>query len=155
MVFGLEIIFLNWWWPWSVDSPQHISVRGLLSFLIFTQVPVTYVYATGTGSAYGVNTLRLRQNDHYFPDNIFKCLLLNENIWIAVQISHKFVPEGPIKNIPALAQIMAWHQPGDRPLSKPMLVRLLTHICMTQPQWVKEWCETQIHINISLYKFSM
>ena len=32
---------------------------------------------------------------------------------------------------------MAWHWPGDRPLSEPMKVNLLTHICVTQSQWVK------------------
>ena len=31
---------------------------------------------------------------------------------------------------------MTWHWPGDKPLSKPMMVRLLTHICVTRPQWV-------------------
>ena len=43
----------------------------------------------------------------------------------------KFAPRGPINNIPALVQIMAWRQPGDKPLSEPMLVSLLTHICIT------------------------
>ena len=43
---------------------------------------------------------------------------------------------GPISNIPALAQIMAWHQSGDKPLSEPMMVSLLMHICITQPRWV-------------------
>ena len=40
----------------------------------------------------------------------------------------KFVPEDPINNTPALAQIMAWCLPGDKPLSEPMLVSLLTHM---------------------------
>ena len=31
---------------------------------------------------------------------------------------------------------MAWRRPGDKPLSKPMIVSLLTHICVTRPQWV-------------------
>ena len=31
---------------------------------------------------------------------------------------------------------MAWRRPGDKPLSEPMLVSLLTHICVTRPQWV-------------------
>ena len=44
---------------------------------------------------------------------------------------------GPINNIPALVQIMAWHRSGDKPLSEPMMVSLLMHICVTQPQWVK------------------
>ena len=39
--------------------------------------------------------------------------------------------------IPALVQIMAWRRPGDKPLSEPMMVSLLTHICVTRPQWVK------------------
>ena len=46
------------------------------------------------------------------------------------------LPKGPINNIPALAQMMAWRQPGDKPLSKLMMVSLMTHICVTRPQWV-------------------
>ena len=84
-----------------------------------------------------VNTLRPRQNGHHFTD-IFKCIFLKENIWITIKISLKFVPMGPINNIPALVQIMAWHRPGDKPLSESMMVSLLTHICVTRPQWVKE-----------------
>ena len=49
--------------------------------------------------------------------------------------SLKFVPISPI-NIPALVQIIAWRQPGDKPLSEPMMVSLLMHICVTRPQWV-------------------
>ena len=52
-------------------------------------------------------------------------------------ISHRtFFPKGPINNIPALVQIMAWRRPGDKPLSEPMLVRLSTNICVSQPQSV-------------------
>ena len=72
-----------------------------------------------------------------FPDDIFKCLFLNENIWISIKISLNFVPNGPINNISASVQIMAWCRPGDKPLSEPMMVYLLTHICVTRPQWVK------------------
>ena len=49
-------------------------------------------------------------------------------------MSLKFVAKGPINNIPALVQIMAWRRPGDKPLSEPMVVGLLTHICVTRPQ---------------------
>ena len=38
------------------------------------------------------------------------------------KISLKFVSKGPINNIPALVQIMAWPRPGDKPLSEPMMV---------------------------------
>ena len=72
----------------------------------------------------------------HFPDNIIKCIFLNENIWISIEISLKFVPRGPINNIPAFIQIMAWRRPGNKPLSESMMVSLLTHICVTWPQWV-------------------
>ena len=44
------------------------------------------------------NTLRPRQNGHHFPNEIFKCIFLNENIWISIRISLKFVPWVPIDN---------------------------------------------------------
>ena len=82
-------------------------------------------------------TLRPRQDGRHFPDDTFTCIFFNENVWILINISVKYVPKGPINNIPALVQIMAWHRPGDRPLSEPMMVSLLTHICGTQPHWAK------------------
>ena len=84
------------------------------------------------------NTLRPRQNRCLFADDIFKCIFLNENVWISIQITLKFVPMGPINNIPSLVQIMAWHRPGDTPLSEPMMVSLMTRICVTRPQWVEK-----------------
>ena len=85
-----------------------------------------------------INTLRPRQNGRHFADDIFKCIFLNENVWIPFQISLKFLPRGAINNIPALVQIMAWRRSGDKPLSEPMMVGLLMHICVTRPQWVNE-----------------
>ena len=87
-------------------------------------------------SPFRINSLRPRQEGRHFPDDIFMCIFLNENVWIPIKISLKFVPKGPIDNIPALVQIMAWRRPGDKPLSEPMMVSLLTHICVTRPQWV-------------------
>ena len=86
---------------------------------------------------FAINTLRLRQNGCHFPDNIFKNIFLNENWWISIKISLKFILNGPINNIPALVGIMAWRRSGDKPLSEPMMVSLLKHICVTCPQWVK------------------
>ena len=83
-----------------------------------------------------VNTLRWRQNGRHFADDTFKRIFLNENVRIAIKISLTFVPRGPINNIPSLVQIMAWHRPGEKPLSEPMMARLPTHICVTRPQWV-------------------
>ena len=88
-----------------------------------------------------INTLRPRQNGCLFADEIFKCIFFNENVWISITISLKFVPKVRINNIPALVQIMAWRRLGDKPLSETMMVTLLMHICVTRPQWVKLWDE--------------
>ena len=58
-------------------------------------------------------------------DNIFKCILLNENDIIRIQISLKFVPRSPTDNKSSLVQVMAWCQTGDKPLSEPMLTQFI------------------------------
>ena len=61
--------------------------------------------------------------------NIFKCIFLNENDTLLIQISLKFVARSPIDSKAALVQVMAWRQTGDKPLSEPMLNRF-TDACM-------------------------
>ena len=98
-----------------------------------------------------INTLRLRQNGRHFPDDIFKRIFLNENVWISLRISLKFVPNGPINNIPALVQIMAWRRPGDKPLSESMMVSFPPHICVTRPQWVNNAVHFKIEQCVDKY----
>ena len=76
------------------------------------------------------------QTSLHFADDYFKCIFLNKNVSILIKISLKFVTNGLINNTLALVQIMAWRQPGDKPISEPMMVRLPMHIWVTQPQWV-------------------
>ena len=90
------------------------------------------------------NSLRPRRNRRHFADDIFKCIFLNENELMSLRISLKFFPKVRINNIPSLVQIMAWRRPGDKPLSEPMVVSLLTHICVTRPQWVKSCISTAV-----------
>ena len=103
---------------------------------------ITYPFLNFNGATVEVNTLRPRQNGRHFADDILKYIFLNENVWIPIKMSLKFVHKGPINNIPALVQIMAWRRPGDKPLSEPVMVRLPTHICVTRPQWVKSFHPT-------------
>ena len=77
---------------------------------------------------------RPRQNARHFTDDIFKCIFLNENIWLSIKTSLNFVPKHQINNIPSLVQIIAWRRSGDKPLCQPMMASLLTHICITRPQ---------------------
>ena len=53
--------------------------------------------------------------------DIFKCIFLNENYRIPIQISLIFVRRSPIDNKPALVQVMAWRRIGDKPLLEPMM----------------------------------
>ena len=71
-----------------------------------------------------------------FSRRNLKCIFFNENVYISIDISLRFVPQCQIYNIPALVQIMAWRLPDDKPLSEPMMASLLTHISVTRLQWV-------------------
>ena len=50
------------------------------------------------------------------PDNIFKCIFMNEKFCISIRISLKFIRKHPIDNKSALVQVMAWHLTGAKPL---------------------------------------
>ena len=76
-------------------------------------------------------------DDSHFADDIFTSIFLNDVMWIPLTISLKFVPKDQMNNIPSLVQIMAWCRSGDKPLSEPIIVILLTHVIVPRPQWVK------------------
>ena len=114
----------------AIQTDRQTDVHGL--YLEQLLAPIKQI----TIEVYPINSLRPRPNTRHFADDIFKCIFQNENEWISPRISLKFVPKVRINNIPALVQIMAWRRPGDKPLSEPMMVSLLTHICVTRPQWV-------------------
>ena len=92
-------------------------------------------------------------------DAVSQTTLSNAFSWMKMlefwfEISLKFVPKGSINNIPALVQIMAWCRSGDKPWSEPMMVSLLTHICVTRPQWVKA-CESCFGDRMAQFKQSL
>ena len=117
---------INYIWPQKYEKLPTVCIT--LERILWQPSP---------HNKYLINTLRPGENGRHFADDIFKCIFLNENVWIPIKISLKFVLKGPINNIPALVQIMAWRRPGDKPLSEPMMVSLLIHICVTRPQWIK------------------
>ena len=80
---------------------------------------------------------------------------LNENVWILIQILLKFVRKGPINNIPALVQIMAWRRPGNKPLSEPMIVSLPLHLSVTQPKWVNSVASNKFRGNFRCAIFKL
>ena len=77
--------------------------------MAYPNQPCYHVHSTLLHLSIIANTLGPRRNRRHFTDDIFKCIFLNGNVWILIKNSLKFVPKGPINNIPALVQIMAWH----------------------------------------------
>ena len=60
-------------------------------------------------------------------DAILQTIFSNAISWMKMLefqlVQLKFVPKGPINNILALVQIMAWHWTGDKPLSEQMMAK--------------------------------
>ena len=118
-LFRLVCVFKNIW-----DHPSipfiGITVSVLRSLWFpFTQPENTVGHLITLWVCF--NTLRPR-HDHddgcHFTDNIFKYIILNENVWISTDILLKFIPKGLIDNTAALVQIMAWRRSGAMPLSE-------------------------------------
>ena len=122
-------------------SPMLSKYKMQFNKLIPWAVPEKYLiylgYTLCNVQGLGVNKLKPRQDGRHFADDIFKRNFLNEKVWISINISLKFIPKGPIKNIAALVHNIAWRWPGDKPLSEPMMVWFTdAYICSTRPQWV-------------------
>ena len=64
------------------------------------------------------NSSAPRQKGRQFRSDVFKCIFVNENVWIVLKMSLTFAPEVRINNIPALVHIMAWRRLGDHYLKQ-------------------------------------
>ena len=95
-------------------TKQYINIYNLRIRDSLKTNPVTHICIARAESV-KLNTLRPRQNDHHSADDVFNCIFLNENVWIATRMSWMFVPRGTIINIPALFHLMAWHRQADKP----------------------------------------
>ena len=70
-------------------------------------------------------------------DDIFKCILLNEDDRIPIQIILKCVPRSPMDNKSALIQVTAWRRTGDKSLPEPMLTQFID-TCMEEGGWINK-----------------
>ena len=84
-----DCYFSMWriWWLAFIVGLVSATIRWVLLWAMF-------------------NSLRPRQNGRHFADDTFNGIFFNENVWISIKFSLKFVPKGPINNIPALVQII-------------------------------------------------
>ena len=69
------------------------------------------------------NALKPRQKLLPFYWRHLKSNFLDENCFVLIQTSLEFVSKCPIKNNPALDQIMARRRTGDEPLSDPLMAK--------------------------------
>ena len=123
-----------WWWV-NIGSGNGLMPSGNKTLPEPESCPRSLI-PYGVTRLQWVNMLRPRQNGRYFADDVFKCIFLNENVWILLKISLKFVPKIPINNIPVWVKIMTLRRSGDKPSSEPVMVSLLTHECVTRSQCV-------------------
>ena len=139
-------------------SHENGSQQTRVSSLAGMELNHACVIHTGHPSRYWPRSLaRPRQDGCLFAYDIFKRIFFNKNDWSSITISLKFVPKDPINNSTALVLIMAWRRPGDKSLSKPMLVSLPTHICVTRPQWVNQpivpVLQPPLHMSLALGQY--
>ena len=88
------------WW-FMVSSKNTIKDPVVLKWYFLRLSYMGLFFNHAMGPPY--NTLRPRQNGCHFAEDIF-----NKNVWFSMKISLKLIPKGPINNISALVQIMAW-----------------------------------------------
>ena len=130
--FHFENILYFFSWDEMTTEPCCICVIFVTVDCVSVYIIYIYLYVHVCGIVPGKIPFHLElivyltqsppgQNGRHFADYIFRCIFVNENLWILVKISLKFVPNVQISNIPALDQIMAWRRPDDKPLSEPTM----------------------------------
>ena len=85
-----------------VENTCNLATSSVLTGGLTTADTMTHADRVVTRHFPTFNTLRPRQNGRHFADGTFRLIFLNENVKISTKISLKFVPMGPINNIPAL-----------------------------------------------------
>ena len=104
-------VLQTWWWWCHLISVIHKPI----SLIHWAQNKMVVIFHTKSFNGFS----RMKMDALWF------------------KFSLKFVSRGLVENNSALVQIMTLHRPGDKPLSEPMMVSLLMHKCVTQPQWDK------------------
>ena len=145
--------------PIPGNNGIYIETVRRMAAPVMTTRPYAPLLDEFSATVAAFNTLRSTQDGRHLPDDIFKCIFLNENVWGSIRFSLTFLSNGPINNIRALVQIMAWRRPGDKLLSEPMMVILLMNLWSTRPQWVNNRDALSLHriseMDKSLYLYQI
>ena len=123
------------WWQWT--SNMMVGAEGIFKdpLGLLQKVPLRLIEAEAKWT-----TFRRRHFQMHFYK--LRCIHFSQNFT-------EVCPQGSNQQYSIISSdIMAWCRPGDKPLSEQIMVRLLMHICVTWPQWVKisghwmqhQWC---------------
>ena len=89
---------------------------------------------------------------------ILQTAFANEYSWMKIYVFwfnfFEFLPRVPINSIPELVQIISWRRSGSKPLSEPMMISLLTHMCVTRSHWVEYKACIAISDSIYIIQFT-
>ena len=125
-------------WAWTVSLAVGVYTGLILSWFQNYQVALTH-----WGRDKTVSTLQPTFSIHFL-----------EWKWMNFEFQWGLFLKGRINNIPALFQTTAWRQPGDKPLSEPMMFRLPTHIGVTRSLWVdKNTTKLQVYYRHGLRSY--
>ena len=75
----------------------------------------------------------------------FRYILLTENICILIEISLKFIFQGPVNNLSTLVKVMVWRYTQDKPLALLIVCLLISIIKFSNREcrvWVSNACFT-------------
>ena len=132
------------WTTTRIYTTGILMMKGWLYIYIILQkalhIDCSCIHVTSMRHYTSVNKLRPRQKGailHTTVSSVFPSMKINE---LRLKFHWNFLTK-----IPALVQIMACRRLGNKPSSELMLVRLPRHLCLTQPQWVKQWLKLLAH----------
>ena len=120
LLYGVHNLFftlLPWWNLNRVSNPMYVSSLNI-------RYTPNKIHATIYRKFPGCRYVRQGQHQwltHWGRDKIaaifqttfLKWIFMDEGVWISIEMSLTFIPKGPVNNIPALVQIMAWRRPSD------------------------------------------
>ena len=114
----LKFIWLGSWWleVYRITTKHMVRLRAYVNNLSYHMIAI---------GKWQFHTLRPRQSGRFLRRH-FQMHFLQWRVSISIEMSLNFFIGS--SNIPALVQIMGRRRPGDKPLSEPIMVSLVTHI---------------------------
>ena len=108
LMFSLICALINGWVN-NLEADDLRRHHTHYDVIVMTKLQRSSPKLTAPDVDVRVSSTHWSQDDRHFPDDIF----VNENTSISITNTLRFIPSGPISNIPASVQRMALCRPGD------------------------------------------